>query len=228
MREPPPKSHLFVVTPARQTDQTEQSRQTDFFTGLLKTCGYNFTIVHHVGQLPETAENDVVFYDSANAASIMPAYSEYQGSARWVLFNLMREALDESGAIVAGIEGAFYQEDPPELIMKGLRRIHTRDVWFCRSSINSAIRQMRAKLKNAFWSEKSMSPPLVTTDTPLTKRELSIVQLVSEGAQNKEIAEQLHISINTVKTHIYSIFRKTRSRNRIELLFWCQNYMNHG
>ncbi len=228
MREPPPKSHLFVVTPARQSDLTEQSRQTDFFTGLLKTCGYHFTIVHYVEQLPETAEQDVVFYDSVNTASIMPAYSAHQGDARWVLFNVKRDALDESGAIVAGIEGAFYQEDPPELIMRGLRCIHTQDVWFCRSSINNAIRQMRAKLKNAFWSENTVSPPLVTTDTPLTKRELSIVKLVSEGAQNKEIAEQLHISINTVKTHIYSIFRKTRSRNRIELLFWCQNYMNHG
>ena len=228
MREPHPKSHLFVVTQVRQSDQTEQGRKTDFFTGLLKTCGYNFTIVHGVEQLPETAEHDVIFYDAADAASIMQAYSEYQGNARWVLFNLKHDALDESSAIVAGIEGAFYEEDPPELIMKGLRRIHTRDVWFCRASINSAIRQMRAKLKNAFWSEKSMASPLVTTDSPLTKRELSIVKLVSEGAQNKEIAEQLHISINTVKTHIYSIFRKTRSRNRIELLFWCQNYMNQN
>jgi DNA-binding CsgD family transcriptional regulator len=54
----------------------------------------------------------------------------------------------------------------------------------------------------------------------LTKREKTIVSLVSSGAKNQEIADELHISPNTVKTHIYSIFRKTSSRNRIELIAW--------
>ena len=58
----------------------------------------------------------------------------------------------------------------------------------------------------------------------LTRREQTIVRLVSSGAQNKEIAEQLHISPNTVKTHIYSLFRKTSSRNRIELITWSQQF----
>ncbi|HAU92054.1 MAG TPA: hypothetical protein DCW59_06830, partial [Alteromonas sp.] len=46
---------------------------------------------------------------------------------------------------------------------------------------------------------------------------------VSKGAQNQEIADTLHISVNTVKTHIYSIFRKTNSRNRVELVAWSSN-----
>ena len=57
----------------------------------------------------------------------------------------------------------------------------------------------------------------------LTKRERTIIGLVSKGAQNREIADQLHISPNTVKTHLYSIFRKTSSRNRIELISRTQN-----
>jgi DNA-binding CsgD family transcriptional regulator len=47
-----------------------------------------------------------------------------------------------------------------------------------------------------------------------------IVVLIGQGAQNKEIADQLHISVNTVKTHVYSIYRKTSCRNRVELIKW--------
>ena len=60
----------------------------------------------------------------------------------------------------------------------------------------------------------------------LTKRENAIIGLVSKGAKNAEIAEQLHISPNTVKTHLYSIFRKTQSRNRVELISMTQQAGN--
>ena len=46
--------------------------------------------------------------------------------------------------------------------------------------------------------------------------------LIAEGARNKEIAEQLQISANTVKVHVSAIFKKTHSRNRTELVRWLQ------
>jgi DNA-binding NarL/FixJ family response regulator len=62
----------------------------------------------------------------------------------------------------------------------------------------------------------------------LTNRERTIIQLVSSGARNKEIAQRLCISEHTVKAHISSIFRKTESRNRVELLRWAQTYQSHS
>jgi DNA-binding CsgD family transcriptional regulator len=51
----------------------------------------------------------------------------------------------------------------------------------------------------------------------LSKREIEIVRLISEGLTNKEIAERLFISESTVKDHIKNIMKKmgTRSRNEI-------------
>ena len=59
----------------------------------------------------------------------------------------------------------------------------------------------------------------------LTKREKSVIHLLAQGASNRDIAESLNISDHTVKTHLYSAFKKTASRNRVELANWAQNYM---
>lgn len=52
-------------------------------------------------------------------------------------------------------------------------------------------------------------------DEKLTERELEILNLLSQGHRNKEIGERLFISIPTVKTHIYNIYRKLHVQSRI-------------
>jgi DNA-binding CsgD family transcriptional regulator len=52
----------------------------------------------------------------------------------------------------------------------------------------------------------------------ISKREKEIIQMLVEGRANKYIAEKLFISESTVKNHIYNIFQKTESKNRVELV----------
>jgi LuxR family maltose regulon positive regulatory protein len=51
---------------------------------------------------------------------------------------------------------------------------------------------------------------------PLTDRELDVLALIAQGLTNREIAEQLVISINTVKTHAKHLYDKLDVRNRAE------------
>ena len=48
----------------------------------------------------------------------------------------------------------------------------------------------------------------------LTRTELDVLRLLAKGLRNKDIAQELYISVNTVKTHVASIFRKLRVKNR--------------
>ena len=51
-----------------------------------------------------------------------------------------------------------------------------------------------------------------------SKREEEIIRLVIQGKTNKEIGEELFISVNTVKTHIKNIYTKLKVTNRIQLI----------
>lgn len=219
------KIGVYLISKSLASEEAED-KHVMLFKQLLQTCGYDVTELTAMEELGETSNQDLIFYDASNVDDKLGAYYRYNGCARWVLLNLQSGDIDECEAIIAGVEGTFYTSDSPELVLKGIRRLAKMDVWFKRNSINEALRRLRQQ------SRKAVAPPSRPTTVnssaayaKLTKREITIIELVAKGAQNQEIANQLHISVNTVKTHIYSIFRKTHSRNRIELLSWSQQFV---
>ena len=60
----------------------------------------------------------------------------------------------------------------------------------------------------------------MTDTTPLSTRELEILELLAQGKSNKEIAADLVISVNTVKVHISNIFQKTNTSSRSEAIVY--------
>lgn len=58
----------------------------------------------------------------------------------------------------------------------------------------------------------------------LTKREREIVATLSQGLKNKEIADRLHISEGTVRTHLSSIFAKLGVPDRLKLIVYAYRH----
>lgn len=76
---------------------------------------------------------------------------------------------------------------------------------------------------NLKYLKEMPSTPLPTSITdnlvePLTKRETQVMELVQQGLSNKEIAEQLFISLNTLKVHIRNLYGKMGVENRTQAL----------
>lgn len=79
---------------------------------------------------------------------------------------------------------------------------------------SEATRGMAGKLLYQFREKDLQNSPLAKSLTP---REKEILLLITEGITNKQIAEQLFISENTVKNHIKNLLEKLGLENRVQL-----------
>jgi DNA-binding NarL/FixJ family response regulator len=59
----------------------------------------------------------------------------------------------------------------------------------------------------------------------LTAREKEILVAIASGSGNTEISDEFNISLNTVKTHVYNIYKKIDVRNRLEATLWVARYL---
>lgn len=77
--------------------------------------------------------------------------------------------------------------------------------------ISSEVKSLTKKL------EENKNEALDLSQFNLTERQIQIIELIRQGKTNKEIAETLFISENTVKYHIKSIFKILNIKNRLEI-----------
>ncbi|MCK9425699.1 MAG: response regulator transcription factor [Ignavibacteriaceae bacterium] len=61
------------------------------------------------------------------------------------------------------------------------------------------------------------SPSLIVESVRMTKRERQVVELIADGFANKEIAQKLHLSTFTIKSHVHNILEKLSLHTRIQV-----------
>lgn len=69
---------------------------------------------------------------------------------------------------------------------------------------------------------RQRSQPDRLSGAMLTRRERQILDLISTGLSNKEIAKELHLSLHTVKNHVHRILEKLEVKNRYEAVQFLQ------
>ncbi|MFM2429799.1 MAG: hypothetical protein RLZZ511_1012 [Cyanobacteriota bacterium] len=65
-----------------------------------------------------------------------------------------------------------------------------------------------------------MSDQSLQNQPILSERELQVIELITAGMTNEQIAEQLEISKRTVDNHVSNILTKTETQNRVALVTW--------
>lgn len=105
----------------------------------------------------------------------------------------------------AGAKGYLLKDTPPEELLAGIKAVATGQS-LLPPDIAAKLMQVIAR----------GGPTKASAAEPVTDRELEILRLMAAGDANKEIAAQLHISENTVKTHISNLLQKLGARDRTE------------
>jgi DNA-binding NarL/FixJ family response regulator len=121
--------------------------------------------------------------------------------------------LDEyvHGALKAGARGFLLKDAGPELLTQAIHAAANGDALIAPS--------ITARLLATF-AHTIPRQPTAQPIEPLTSREEEILISVAQGWTNHEIADDLHISISTAKTHLASLMRKLNARNRVEIAMW--------
>ncbi len=115
-----------------------------------------------------------------------------------------------SAAIKSGVEGYLPKDLDKDTLIEALRTVAGGGRFF-----NDAI--MKLVFEDFYQAEKAKT---TRTRLPneLTNREYEVLTLVASGKSNKEVAEQLFISVKTVETHKTNILEKLGLKNTPELV----------
>lgn len=138
---------------------------------------------------------------------------------------MIKERLPSTGVVVL----TMHSEDKyiTDAINAGANGYLLKDL-----SINEVVNAVRSAAKGNFTLSAAAAKRLFKKDgkncdnltgigsagLQLTERELNIVSLVATGLTNKEIADEMYLSVSTVKNHLSNIFAKLQCSNRAELV----------
>jgi two-component system, NarL family, nitrate/nitrite response regulator NarL len=119
-------------------------------------------------------------------------------------------------AMKLGCSGIVLKQTAPDLIVKSIRKVHSGEIWLDSHTTAAVMRQFSTGLDNGMGNNGAKG----RERSPLSTREREIVALVAQGYKNKEMAEKMFISEQTVKNHLHNIFDKLGVSDRLELALY--------
>jgi DNA-binding NarL/FixJ family response regulator len=137
-------------------------------------------------------------------------------------YDLIPEILATYPDIKIGIYSSMlYGEDILTSFQNGalgylLKSADSKEIIAFIETLSRGERYLKGQVADAFFNAKGLHKP--ETESQITKRELQIIQLISDGLRNKEIAEILSISERTVEFHKQNIYLKLKVSNNIDLV----------
>lgn len=166
-------------------------------------------------ELAKSAAPDVVLLDvrmpKQSGIEACVAIKETVPSAKIVMLTMSDEEADLYEAVKNGASGYLLKDSSIEEVAQGIRVVADGQ-----SLISPS---MAAKLIDEF---KTMSKPDKVTGAALklTERELDVLRLVAKGLSNRDVAQRLAISENTVKNHVRNMLEKLQLHSRMEAVMY--------
>ncbi len=148
--------------------------------------------------------------------SALQALQQTNKRTRVIVLTASEDKNEFVQAMKLGCSGIVLKQTAPDLIVKSIRKVNAGEIWLDSHTTAAVMRQFSdgpgspAEWRQGKGRERS----------PLSAREREIVALVAQGYKNKEMAEKMFISEQTVKNHLHNIFDKLGVSDRLELALY--------
>ena len=163
----------------------------------------------------EEAAPDVVLMDvrmpRMSGIEATRAIADAVPTAKILMLTVSDEEEDLYEAVKAGATGYLLKEISIEEVANAIRAVVTGQSLISPSMASKLLSEFNNLAKQA--QQKVLVPKL-------TDRELQVLKLVAQGMSNREVAEDLFISENTVKNHVRNILEKLHLHSRMEAVVY--------
>ena len=142
---------------------------------------------------PDVTLMDLRMPDITGIDALIAILAEFP-NARIVMLTTFEGDVEIQRALAAGARGYLLKNMPPKELVEAIRQVH--------AGRKRIPREIAAQLAEHI------------ADEPLTEREIDVLQHVASGNRNRDIADQLAISEETVKIHVKHIMEKLGASGR--------------
>ena len=158
---------------------------------------------------------DVILLDlglrSQNSLKVVKLIMENFTKAKIIVMDLVPLQEDVLQFVQVGVSGFILKDANIEEFYKTIRSVHNGEQILPPHLTGSLFSQI---IEHAITSVK---PSVIVESVHMTKREKQVIELIADGSTNKEIAQKLHLSPYTVKSHVHNILEKLALNTRLQI-----------
>lgn len=158
---------------------------------------------------------DIVLLDlglrSQNSLQIVKLTKQNYPKTKIIVMDLIPLQADVFEFVQAGVSGFILKDANVVEFFKTIRSVYEGVQVLPPHLTGSLFSQIVEHAINGF------KPSIIDESVRMTKRERQVIELISDGATNKEIAQKLHISTYTVKSHVHNILEKLALNTRVQI-----------
>jgi two-component system, NarL family, nitrate/nitrite response regulator NarL len=165
---------------------------------------------------------DVVLMDlklpRVDGLTVLRSIQARAGRSKVILFSSSENKEEFVEAMKLGCSGIVSKDSSITLIEKSIQKVFAGEIWLDSNTTAAVIRQFASPTD--FPAVHAGNGKTTRERAQLSQREREIIILIAQGYKNKEIAEKMFITEQTVKNHLHNVFDKLGVSDRLELALY--------
>lgn len=163
----------------------------------------------------EKFKPDVLLLDlglrSRSSLNLVKLVKKNFSASKIIVMDLIPLQADVLEFVQAGVSGFILKDATVNDFLKTIR------------SVVKGLQVLPPNLTGSLFSQivehavSGSNPTALIESVRMTKREKQVIELISEGSTNKEIAQELHLSTYTIKSHVHNILEKLALSTRVQI-----------